>query len=160
MAARHELSGMRWFFWLRIQSVRTGVLTGIYLSCVFIAWLDVANRVAELERFAELRDLLAGALLLVVMGIPVLRFRRWPGKLFVAGLTAWTVLTLTYLVTELYFTLLETRMGALHVFMLGAISYGFVAVLDWVFLMCMGVRHQHVAQLREVSTSVDRHQTH
>ena len=32
-------------------------------------------------------------------------------------------------------------MGALHVFMLGAVCYGFVAVLDWVFLMCAEVRH-------------------
>ena len=160
MAARHQLPGMRWFLWLRIASLRTGVLTGIYLSCIFIAWLDVANRVAKLERFAELRNLVAGAILLLIMAIPVLRFRNRPGKLFVAGLTAWTFLTTTYLAAELYFTLLESRMGALHVFMLGAVSYGFVAVLDWVFLMCAGVRHQHVAHSREIPASAGRHRTH
>ncbi len=160
MSARHQLPGMRWFLWLRIASLRTGVLTGIYLSCVFVAWLDVANRVAELERFAELRNVVAGAILILVMGIPVLRFRQQPGKLFVAGLTAWTILTMTYLVAEMHFTLLESRMGALHVFVLGAVSYGFVAVLDWVFLMCAGVRHQHIVQSRETSASAGRHRTH
>src|SRR6202795_4852922 len=110
MASRHQLPGMRWFLWLRIASLRTGVLTGIYLSCVFVAWLEVANRVAELERFAELRNLVAGAILILVMAIPVLRFRHRPGKLFVAGLTAWTLLTATYLAAESNFTLLESRM--------------------------------------------------
>jgi hypothetical protein len=159
MVARYQLPGVRWFLWLRIASLRTGVLTGIYLSCVFVAWLEVANRVAELERFAELRNLVAGAILIVVLGIPVLRFRGRPGKLFVAGLTAWTLLTLTYFVAQLHFTLLESRMGTLHVFVLGAVSYGFVAVLDWVFLMCVGVRHQHILHCRENAASA-RHQTH
>ena len=159
MAARHQLPGMRWFLWLRIASLRTGILTGIYLSCIFVAWLDVANRVAELEPYAELRNLVAGAILIVIMGIPVVQFRHWPGKLFVAGLTAWMLLTMTYLAAELHFSLLESRMGALHVFVLGAVSYGFVAVLDWVFLMCAGVRHQHMAQSRGNPASAGRHHT-
>src|ERR1700680_726910 len=131
MAARFQLPGTRWFLWLRIASLRTGILTGIYLSCVFVAWLDVANRVAELEPYAGLRNLVAGAILIMVLGIPVLRFRRHPGRLFVSGLTAWALLTITYVAAEIHFTLLETRMGAFHVFVLGVVSYGFVAVLDW-----------------------------
>ena len=160
MAARTHLPGMQWFLWLRIASLRIGILTGIYLSCVFVAWLDVANRVAELERYAELRNLVAGGILIIVLGIPVLRFRHQPGKLFVAGLTAWALLTMTYLAAEIHFTLLESRMGAFHVFMLGAVSYGFVAVLDWVFLMCAGVRHEHIVQSRETAASAGRHRTH
>jgi hypothetical protein len=160
MAARFQLPGMRWFLWMRIASLRTGILTGIYLSCVFVTWLEIANRVAELEPYAELRNLVAGAILIVVLGIPVLRFRHRPGRLFVAGLTAWTLLTITYVAAEIHFTLLETRMGAFHVFMLGAVSYGFVAVLDWVFLMCVGVRHEHIVQSRETAASTGRHRTH
>lgn len=67
---------------------------------------------------------------------------------------------MTYLVAELNFTLLESRMGALHVFMLGGVSYGFVAVLDWVFLMCAGVRHQHVVQSREIAATAGKHRPH
>jgi hypothetical protein len=159
MAARPQIPGMRWFLWMRIASMRTGILTGIYLSCVFVAWLEVANRVAGLEPYAELRNLVAGVILIVVLGIPVLRFRRRPGRLFLAGLTASTLLTLTYIAAEIHFTLLESRMGAFHVFMLGAVSYGFVAVLDWVFLMCVGVRHEHIIQSRQTTASAGRHRT-
>jgi hypothetical protein len=151
---------MRWFLWLRIASLRTGVLTGIYLSCVLVAWLGVANRVAELEPYAELRNLVAGAISIMVLLIPMLRFRHQPARLLVAGLTAWTLLTVTYLVAEMHFTLLESRLGAFHVFVLGAVSYGFVAVLDWVFLMCAGARHEHIAQSRETTVSAGRHRTH
>ena len=91
MAVRPQLPGMRWFLWLRIASLRIGVLTGIYLSCVFVAWLEVANRVVKLEPFAELRNLVAGAILILLLGIPVLRFRHQPGRLFIAGLMAWTL---------------------------------------------------------------------
>jgi hypothetical protein len=157
MEARLRFPGMRWFLWLRIASLRTGVLTGIYLSCVFVAWLDIANRVKELEPYAELRNLIAGAILVMVLAIPVLRFRNRPGKLFVSGLAAWTLLTLTYMAAEIHFTLLESRMGALHVFMLGAVSYGFVAVLDWVFQMCVVVRHEHIVHSRDTTPSAIRH---
>jgi hypothetical protein len=70
------------------------------------------------------------------------------------------LLTMTYLAAEMHFTLLESRMGALHVFVLGAVSYGFVAVLDWVLLMCAGVRHEHIVQSRETTASAGRHRTH
>jgi hypothetical protein len=160
MAARPQLPGLWYFYWLRIASLRTGVLTGIYLSCVFVAWLEVANRVTELERFAELRNLVAGVILILVLGFPVLRFRRRPGKLFVAGLTAWALLTLTYVAAEIHFTLLESRMGALHVFMLGAVSYGFVAVLDWVLQMCAAVRNEHITHSRESAVPAGRHPAH
>ena len=66
MAARSQLPGMRWFMWLRIASLRIGILTGIYLSCVFVAWLEVANRVAGLEPYAELRNLVAGVILIAI----------------------------------------------------------------------------------------------
>jgi hypothetical protein len=148
MAARTQLLGMRWSSWLRNEALRSGILTGIYLSCIFVAWVEVANRVRELEVFAGARNLVGGALLVAVLAMPVLRFRHKPARLLVSGLTAWTLLTVTYLVAELNFKLLERRMGFLHVFMLGAVSYGFVAVLDWVFLMCAEARQQHVAQIR------------
>jgi hypothetical protein len=160
MAVQPLLPGVRWFLWLRIVPLRTGILTGIYLSIVFVAWLLVANRFPALEPFAEARNIVAGASLVTMLAIPVLRFRRKPGRLFVAGLTAWMLLTMTYLAAEMHFTLLESRMGALHVFMLGAVSYGFVAVLDWVLLMCAGVRHEHIVQSRETTASAGRHRTH
>ncbi len=67
----------------------------------------------QLEPFAEARNLDSGRSHARASGIPVLRFSHEPGQLFVAGLTAWTLLTLTYLAAEMYFSLLESRMGAL-----------------------------------------------
>ena len=159
MAARPQLPGMRWFLWLRIAYLRIGVLTGVYLSCVFLAWLIVANRLPALEPFAGVRNIIAGGVLVAALGIPVLRFLNSPGKLFAAGLTAWTLLTISYIAAELHFTLLESRMGAFHVFVLGAISYGFVAVLDWVFLICAGDRHQHVIESRGAALTAARRRT-
>jgi hypothetical protein len=156
MAARPQLPGMRWFQWLRIKSLRIGIVTGIYLSGVFVAWLIVANRITALYPFAGVRNAVTAAVILVLLAIPVLRFRHTPGRLFVAGLSAWTVLTMTFVAAGLYFTLLPSRMGAFHLFTLGAVSYGFLAVLDWVFLMCAGVRHQHMLHSGQVAEPVRR----
>ena len=160
MAARPRLLGVRWFLWLRNTALRIGVLTGIYLSCIFIAWLWIANHIPKLYSLAGIRNLSGGALAILVMAIPVLRFRRQPLQMFVSGLTAWTLLTLAYIAMEMRFSLLESRMGALHVFMLGAVSYGFVAVFHWVFLLCAETRHRHVAQTTRAAVSAARHRAH
>jgi uncharacterized membrane protein len=156
MAARTQLPGMRWFLWLRNSALRIGILTGIYLSCTFIAWLLVANHIPRLEPFAGPRNLIAGAVMIFLTAIPVLRFRQEPAKMFVSGLTAWTLLTFTYLASEMHYTLLVSRMGAPQLFILGALSYGFVAVFGWVFLMCVEVRHRHIAQTQQASASGNR----
>jgi hypothetical protein len=156
MAARSQLPGMQWFLWLRNAALRIGVLTGIYLSCVFFAWVLVANRIPQLDSFAGMRNLAAGAATILLMAIPVLRFRRQPVRMFVSGLTAWTLLTLTYIAMEMHFSLLESRMGAFHIFMLGTVSYGFVAVFHWVFLLCAEARHRHVTQAGQAAASAPR----
>jgi len=47
----------------------------------------------------------------------------------------------------------------LHLFTLGAVSYGSLAVLDWVFLICAGVRHQHMLQSGQAAAHIRRHHT-
>jgi hypothetical protein len=159
MVARPQLPGVRWFLWLRNVSLRTGVLTGIYVSCAFIVWLIVANRVPALEPYAGIRNLVAGVIMVLLLAIPVFRFRRRPGSLFVAGFVAWTLLTITYVASEFFFSLLKSRMGGLHVFMLGVVSYGFVAVFQWVFLMCAEARSRHIAQSHQIAASAGRRRT-
>ena len=87
MAARFQLPGMRSFLWVRNRALRIGVITGVYLSFVFVAWLLVANRFPRLQPFAGIRNLAAAVTVLLLMLIPVLRFRREPVRMFVAGLT-------------------------------------------------------------------------
>jgi hypothetical protein len=133
-----------------------GVLAGIYLSCILLAWLLIANRVPELERFALPRNLAAAGATLLAMAMPVLRFRNHPRRMFLSGVTAWLLVTLTYRASEMYYSLLESRMGAFHLFMLGAVSYGFVAVFRWVYLLCAEVRHRHIARAENAALAIPR----
>ena len=160
MTAHTQNPGMWRRLWLRNETLRSGVLVGIYISCIFVSWLELANRVRELEPFAGARNFIAAALLVAVLAIPAWRYRRDPARLFASGLVAWTTLTVTYLLAEIFFKLLESRMGFLHVFVLGAVSYGVVAVLDWVLLMCAEARQQHVAQSREAAIVTHRRRGH
>jgi len=160
MAARIQLPGMRWFLWLRNSALRTGILTGIYLSATFFGWLLIANHIRQLEPFAGIRNLIAGTFMIFLISIPVLRFRREPAKMFLSGLVAWTLLTFSYLTEELHYTLLESRMGALHIFIMGALSYGLAAVFQWVFLLCAAARQRHFEQTHQAPASSGRSRTH
>jgi len=106
----------------------------LYLSSVFVAWQVVANRVWQPEPFAGMPNVAAGRSALVVMLIPVLRFRLEPVRMFVAGLAAWTLRTLIYRGMELRFSLFDSRRGAVHILTLGGITCGFSAVFHWMFL--------------------------
>jgi len=75
-------------------------------------------------------------------------------------LTAWTLLTFTYIGMEMNFSLLESRMGAFHIFMLGGITYCFVAVFHWVFLFCAEARHQHLTHTAQAAITAHRHSIH
>ncbi len=140
-----HLPGSPWFAWVRNLTLRIGVLTGVSLSAVLGTWLVVANRVRWSANFAEIRNEGAAALTLLLMLIPIGRFLRSPARLFISGLTAWGVLTFTYLAMGLYFQGLYSRMGPLHIFMLGAAVYGVLAVVTWVIQMVWTVRQQSLA---------------
>lgn len=146
MVARSQPRGTRRSSLPRNPVVRTGALLGAGFTGLFWAWLWIANRFPEYESLAQIRNVSAGVLLVLLMGIPILRFRRHPAKMFLAGLTAWTLLSIAYTAMQLNFSLLRSRLGTLQLFMLGAICYGFVAVFSWVFLLCVETRQRHLAQ--------------
>ncbi len=156
MAARPQLPGMRWFLWLRNIALRVGVLVWIYVSCAFAAWQLVSYRIPQLERFAGVRDITAGAVILALLAIPIFYFHREPARLFLSGLTAWTLLTITYTVAESLFSLIGTRMSGIQIFMLGAFSYGLAAVFHWVFLICVEARHRHLVQTGQAPSPASR----
>lgn len=120
--------------------LRTGVFVGIGLSVVFVAWLYVANRVPELEKFALVRNSVGAALMLILMIFPAATYARFPGRLLTSGLIAWTLFTLCYRLMEQLFELLETRVGAFQLFMLGALIYLITAVLSWIILLWLSTR--------------------
>jgi len=134
--------------WSRSPVLRTGAVTGVCLSAVLTAWLIVANLVPRSAEFAGMRNSVAAALVVVLMLIPVGRFLRSPGRLFSAGLTGWAVLASTYLLLGLHFERLYSRVTPFHVFILGAVVYGFFAVLSWVTTLMFAARHQPLAVTR------------
>jgi len=149
--ARSQLAGLKRFFPLRDSTLRVGIFTGVAVSVVFSTWLFVANRVPQLERFATLRNLAAATTLLVLMSLPVWRFLLSPVHMFVSGMVSWGLGTFCYILLGMHFPRLEERMGALHVFMLGAVAYGFLAVLDWVVNICRLARRQPAVATRRRS---------
>ena len=156
MAARSHLPGAQWFLWLRNASLRIGVLTGLYFSVVFTAWLILANRVPLLDRFATERNLAAEAAMLLIAAIPVLKFRNSPARMLLASLTAWTLFALAYSGLAIFFERLSNRMAPFHLFTLGLVSYGFICVLDWVYCICAQVHQRHVASAAAAGASSRR----
>ena len=141
---RPQFLGIERFFSLRGSTLRTGFFTGAALSVVLVAWVLVANRVAQLEPFALERNCAAVGALLLLMAIPVCRFVRSPRALFISGVAAWAILTIAYVGLEMFFPRLDSRMGALQLFILGATSYGLLAVIGWVIALVRLARRQHM----------------
>jgi hypothetical protein len=133
---------------LRHPCLILGAAVGVCLSAVAVAWLLVANRVPSLGAFTLERNLIAGAFLGLLMFLPVVRFLRSPGRIFFSGIIAWLILALTYQVMEIRFERLNSRLGAFHLFMLGAVVFGLFAVLDWVACLFLGMRQHPVAVTR------------
>lgn len=122
-------------------AIRLGLVIGVALSGVAIAWLLVANRIPALDPLAMLRNLLAVALATIFMLVPVYRFRKSPAHVFTCGLTAWSILTLIYAILQIPFPRLGTRMGTFHFFMLGAVLLGLASAVLWVARLVLTLWH-------------------
>jgi len=125
------------------ETLKAGLMLGVALSGVAITWLLVANRVPALERFALLRNTAAGAIVFVLLILlPVCRFRRHPSHLFACTFTSWVILTALYALLQIPFPRLGLRMGTFHFFMLGAVVLGLAASLVWVIHLVLILRSQ------------------
>jgi hypothetical protein len=123
------------------QALKLGLVIGAGLSGVAIAWLLIANRLPALDPLAMIRNVAAGALVIMLMLVPACRFRRHPSHLFACSITAWSILTLVYAVLQIPFPRLAARMGTFHFFMLGAVLLGLASALLWVIQMILVLRH-------------------
>lgn len=125
------------------ETLKAGLMLGFALSGVAIAWLLIANRIPGLERFALLRNVTAGAVgFLLLILVPVYRFRRHPSHLFGCTLTSWVILTAVYAILQIPFPRLGMRMGTFHFFMLGAVVLGLAAALVWVIHLVLILRSE------------------
>ncbi len=91
----------------------------------------------------------AGALAVLLLLVPVYRFRRHPSHLFACTLTSWLVVTLTYAILQIPFPRLGMRMGTFHFFMLGAVVLGLASALIWVMHLIAALRHQTTLTARK-----------
>jgi hypothetical protein len=140
MPANFSPPGYRWFRFLHNAPVRVGLYTGIWLSVVFVAWVLVANRVPFLEPLAEQRNVIATLLLAAIAALPVLRFLTSSGELLVSGLLAWSLLTLTYRILSLKFSLLQYYWSSFHLFVLGTVAYLLFATISWIGMIVWRAR--------------------
>jgi predicted membrane channel-forming protein YqfA (hemolysin III family) len=149
MSPSHPRDKM-WLPWfrhpaLRYPPLRTGLRMGVLLSLVLTAWLILANRVGVLDRLAIVRNAAALAVLFLIAFEPIARFRNSARDLLVSGGIGWAIGSLCYFVWTMYFHRLAGRMGAFHIFVLGAAVYLFMAVVVWIGGLIRVSRHHHLA---------------
>lgn len=140
MMDQPRLPGFHWFGAIRNEALRTGVYVGIFLSAIFMVWLFVANYVHALEVFALERNLAVAAALVVLAAVPLLRYLRHPTQLLISGVSAWAILAIVYRILCFFFHGLAPRMSAFHLFMLGAVVYGIVALLSRLVQLVLEIR--------------------
>jgi hypothetical protein len=145
MTVRAHLPAYGSFRVFRNASVRTGIYVGVLLSVVFSGWVIVANRVPVLDPFALVRNLAAVTVLGLIALIPVLRFWRMPGNLLASSLVAWALFSLCYRVLCMRFAGLAELLGAVQIFVLGAVLYMLVVTLSWIWTIIRRVRASHVS---------------
>jgi predicted membrane channel-forming protein YqfA (hemolysin III family) len=114
------------------RALRTGIVTGISLSVLLSAWLLFANRAPNYEQFAAIRNVVAGILGIAIFVWPIVRFARSPRAILLSGEIAWLLLGICYFAWTLYFDDLSDRWSTFHVFMMGGVTYAFIAALAWV----------------------------
>ena len=142
---------------LRSPALRTGLFTGGLLSFVMAMALIVANRIAFLERLALERNAVSFAAFVVVMLVPIYRFRRSPFQLFVSGMTGWAVFTLAYLLAGFFFgNLFNVLHTPFEVLIYGAAAYGVAAVVIWVCSMLLAARRHPIIHTRRRSSHTPR----
>ncbi len=125
-----------------------GTVTGACLAGIAVAWLLVANRAPSLAQFAFERNVITGAAIGILMLLPFFSFLGSPARIFISGVIAWTILALAYDVLEILFGRLSTRLGAFHLFMLGTVVFGVLAVLDWVALLLLSAKRSPAVATR------------
>lgn len=125
------------------ETLKAGLMLGAALAGVAIVWLLIANRVPALERFALLRNMAAGAIVVVLLIlVPVYRFRRHPSHLFACTFTSWVILTAIYALLQIPFPRLGLRLGTFHFFVLGAVVLGLASSLVWVIHLVWMLRSE------------------
>jgi hypothetical protein len=128
---------------LRHPCLLLGSAVGICLAATAVAWMFVAYREPVIERFAADRNLAAALALGALMLVPLLSFLKSPARIFLSGIIAWMILVIAYASMGRTFPQLDERLGAFHLFMMGAVVFGVMASVAWVAHIIVLTRHHH-----------------
>lgn len=136
-------------------AVWMGLYTGALLIVVMLGALVAANRFPVLEPYAFERNAAFGALFVLIMLLPVLRFLNRPRQMFAAAMIGWVLFAGVYNLAGLYFrdlfNVLRTPFQAL---IEGTAVYGVLAGVSWVVGMLLHARHHPIAPRRKHSHHV------
>jgi hypothetical protein len=136
-------------------AVWMGLYTGALLIVVMLGDLVAANRFPVLEPYAFQRNAAFGALFVLVMLLPVLRFLNRPRQMFAAAMIGWVLFAGGYNLAGLYFrdlfNVLRTPFQAL---VEGTAVYGLLAGASWVGGMLLHARHHPIVPRRKHSHHV------
>jgi hypothetical protein len=127
--------------------LRTGLLSGAFLSIVMAVSLVAANRFPLLEHVAMLRNALCYAAFALAMILPVAVFPRLPSRLFASAMIGWIIFVLAYSLACMYFVNLSNSLGKtpFHLLILGALFYGVISAGLWVTAMLFSAMRHPVA---------------
>jgi len=140
-----HLPGYKQYDALKDSAFRMGIYIGGCLFATFATWVVVANRFSWFERVALERNVIAASAILLFASLPVLRFRRKPGRVLASGLVGWAIFSFLYRLLCLFFEGLASWHGAWQVFMVGVVFYLIAATLAWVVGFVLRVRAAHSA---------------
>ncbi|GAC1634206.1 MAG: hypothetical protein NVS9B14_10030 [Candidatus Acidiferrum sp.] len=138
-----HLPGYKQYDALKDSAFRMGLYIAGCLFATFATWVVVANRFIWFEHFALERNAVAISVMVLFALLPILRFRRKPGRVLVSGLVAWSIFSFLYRLLCLFFEGLASWHGAWQVFMVGVVLYLFAATLAWVVGLVFRVRAAH-----------------
>jgi hypothetical protein len=136
----------------------TGLCTAALLVVVMLGALVAANRFPSLESYAIERNAAFGALFVVVMLLPVLRFLNRPRQMFASAMIGWVLFAGGYNLVGFYFRdLFDVLRTPFQALVEGTAAYGVLAGISWVVGMLLHARRHPIAAERKGSRHVTPH---
>jgi hypothetical protein len=135
--------------------VWTGLCTGALLTVVMLGALVAANRFPSLEPYAFERNAAFGALFVLIMMLPVLRFLNRPKQMFASAMVGWVLLAGAYNLAGFYFRdLFDVLRTPFQALIEGTAVYGVFAGASWVVGMLLHARRHPMTPGRKQSHDV------
>ena len=128
---------------LRHPCLLLGSAVGVCLAATAVAWVLVANREPVARAFRRRTQPRSSSGVRRADAGAAFSFLKSPARIFLSGIIAWMILVIAYASMGRTFPQLDERLGAFHLFMMGAVVFGVMASVAWVAHMIVLTRHHH-----------------